>query len=269
MSHGRELFLGAQVSLAAYANLTKGITTTAENTDSLLEEVELPLFGIIPAAFIEAARVRFIGDFSEVLHRTHDEDTGFGATVFQLAEGGLSIAFRGTDDPRIDIDDIIEADLQIYSVGAAFDQIVTLYNWWQRVSVAPGTDPQNPVLVPQFKMPVWEHISGRPDPDTGFLLGTRDSQGGPSGFFLDWDTPLAPYSTEEGNIAAALATANGNVFAAGHSLGAHLAVAFATLFPTVTSDAYGFNTPGFKSNSMIDNFFNLLGSTPSVRIFSH
>ncbi len=152
MSHGRELFLGAQVSLAAYANLSRGASDSTENSDSLLSDIELPLFGEIPAAFNEKSILRFISDFPLVLHRTHDEDTGFGATVFQLAGGGLSIAFRGSDDPRIDIDDIIEADLQIYSVGAAFDQVVAMYNWWQRVSVAPGTDPQNPVLVPQFEI---------------------------------------------------------------------------------------------------------------------
>ncbi len=267
MSHGRELFLGAQAALAAYVDLLQQSTNTQINSQRLIDPIEFPLLPSIPAAFIAATRDRFISDFSDVLHRTHDEDTGFGATVFQLADGGLSIAFRGSDDPRIDIVDIIEADLQIYSVGAAFDQIVALYNWWQRVSVAPGADPQNPVLVPQFEIQT-QSLLNRPIPETSTFLFMAAGPGDSEGVYLVPATPLAPFTSEEGNIAAALANANGNVFAAGHSLGAHLAVAFATLFPTVISDAYGFNTPGFKSNSTIDNFFNALCPTTDLRVFS-
>lgn len=264
MSQGREVYLGAQASLASYVDLSTGSTNSTGNRAALLEPIEVPPFDEIPASFIEATRDRFITDFSAVLHRTHDEDTGFGATVFQLADGGLSIAFRGSDDPRIDIADIIEADLQIYSRGAAFDQIVALNNWWNRASVAPGSDPQNPVTVPQFKIEVESDLS-RPYPDNGVRLYDYSQN---AGYYLSSASSVEPFSVAEGNIAAALANASGNVFAAGHSLGGHLAFAFATLFPTGITDAYGFNKHGFKRNSVIEMFFNALCPTADVRIFS-
>ncbi len=258
MPQGRELFQSAEASLAAYIDLIPGSSGTVDNTALFLTPIPIPLLPDGEPAFTEASRARFTEDFSDVLTRTEHEASGFGATVFLGQQNQVAIGFRGTEHWLVDFDDI-NADTQLLSRGAAFDQIVAMYNWWQRVSVAPGTDPQNPVLVPQYRFTI-EETQDRPDPDPAIFLGFNTTAETTAAYL--YPEPSMPvYTEQEGNIAARLLAANGNVIVTGHSLGAHLAVAFATLFPTVISDAYGFNTPGFKNNSMIDNFFNALGST--------
>ena len=258
MPQGRELFQSAEVSLAAYFNLVSGPSNLEFNAVSLLTPIPIPLLPDGEPAFTLKSLERFVADFSDVLTRTDHEASGFGATVFLGQQNQVAIGFRGTEHWLVDFDDI-NVDTQLWLGGAAFKQIVALYNWWQRVSVAPGTDPQNPVLVPQYRFAI-EETQDRPDPDPAIFLGFNTTAETTAAYL--YPEPSMPvYTEQEGNIAARLLAANGNVMVTGHSLGGHLAVAFATLFPTVITDAYGFNTPGFKSNSVIDNFFNALGST--------
>ncbi len=53
---------------------------------------------------------------------------------------------------------------------------------------------------------------------------------------------------------------NGKITVAGSSLGGHLAIAFAALFPSLTSEAYAFNAPGFAAKPGVERLFELLGA---------
>ncbi len=153
MPQGRELFLSAEASLAAYFNLIPGSSNLDENRTILLNPIPIPLLPDGEPAFTEASRARFAVDFPIVESRTE-----------------------------------------------------------------------------QYRFAI-EETQDRPDPDPAIFLGFNTTAETTAAYL--YPEPSMPvYTEQDGNI-------------------------------------YGINTPGFKSNSMIDNFFNLLGSTPSVRIFSH
>jgi len=153
----------------------------------------------------------------------------FQATVFKDAGGNLTLAIRGTEG--LLSHDFLITDIMIADDGAAFDQLIELYNWWLRVGSEEGT------LVPQYRL----------KPFTEFEVE-------------QWTT-----TTATGEITAALASdPDGKIDVTGHSLGGHLAMAFNTLFPEKTGKVVVFNAPGFENNVVVQQFFAELGGQVPV-----
>lgn len=135
--------------------------------------------------------------------------------------------------------------------GAAFDQIVAMYNWYQRISSNVGQ------AVPQFGI---ERIArGAAVPATHALI-EADSGGGGNYLYRK------PDAIATGELHARLAAdPDRKVTVTGSSLGGHLAMAFAALFPTQTSQAFAFNSPGFANFETVNRFFQILGGArPTV-----
>ena len=159
-----------------------------------------------------------------------ERTTSFDVTVFSgkigVDKDRIFISFRGTGQKTGRPDDLDSA-LQNASTGAAISQIVQMVNWWQRVSTTAGVD------VSQFFVPT----------DRNEAVRINDAK-----------------ATGE-VYALLLAAPQAKVTVTGSSLGGHLAMAFATLFPQYTQSAVAFNAPGFGSQAGLKTLFATLGGT--------
>ena len=195
----------------------------------------------------------FADKFSIVDQYT-DPSTGLSATIFKKIDGGkLYFSMRGTeflDDSfpyvdNIDLNDIFGADLDIVKTGVARDQIMSLYNYYQRL-ITPDT-----AMATQYRM-----VETAIMPTSGqYYETTRLSSVGA--------LPYTAYVYLEEYTAAGIADpANGitssTVFsAAGHSLGGHIAIAFKRLFSANVDAVNIYNSAGFLPNQEVEDFFGL------------
>ena len=148
--------------------------------------------------------------------------------------GKLFISFRGVAQ-RLTLPSDLAAVQQIGLYGAAVDQIVAMQNWWLRVSTPVGST--SPNHVPQYAFsPVLNLLTGAADVrNTGELAG-----------FFQVGTPI-------------------KVSVTGSSLGGHMVMAFATLFPANTVEAVAFTAPGFPANASVQALLAGLGGVvPAV-----
>ena len=128
----KELFENAELSQAAYATLNSGSTESSPNEDALTNH-----------NFSDIQYQRFVQRYPSVMTQFGDPTTGFSATVFKdstNSTGNLTIAFRGTEPGLLGLPESEDAssDAVLATSGAAFDQIISMYNWWQLVSGTPG-----------------------------------------------------------------------------------------------------------------------------------
>lgn len=232
-----EIFENSELSQAAYADFS----LLVRNTDFYLEQ-------FVEADITEDQFNSFSQRFPEIVTQVIDNTTGFSAVVFKdttSLTGNLTIAFRGTEPGLIGLPEYEDAnsDLVLATAGAAFDQIISMYNWWQMVSGTPGqsvnsiqgftsgvdTLPSNAVhVLGQYYYLV---------PDSAVATGVPGSSGPASILSLDTDAKL--------NVT-------------GHSLGGHLAVAFKMLFPDVVDKGFTYNSPGIGINAVTQAFFSAL-----------
>jgi len=187
------------------------------------------LDALVNAGFSTSQAANFSSRYSVVTQFTDNEDenfpdTGFSVTVFKDASGNLTVAFRGTEVGDF-VNDILTTDINyIAAKGAGYDQITAMYNWWLRVSSPIGS------IVPQFEYDGSLDLDQiAPVPATGELVGELSE---------DPDK---------------------KVDVTGHSLGAHLSIAFNALFGDVVNEVVGFNTPGFTDTQANRDFFAELG----------
>lgn len=193
------------------------------NTDDLT----LQTTALEEAGFSAVQAFNFANRYSVVTQFIDNEDftdTGFSATIFKDSAGDLTIAFRGTEISQF-VKDVVVTDRYILDFGAGYDQIVAMYNWWLQISSESGT------IVPQYKFNV--------------LTGVLENQ------------PSTPATSELANVLSL--DSDQKVDVTGHSLGAHLALAFNTLFSNETDVVTGFNTPGFIKSQANQNFFSING----------
>jgi hypothetical protein len=128
-----DIFDSSELALAAYGFLNVNeVTGSTFNIDALKD-----------AGMTQTQAEQYAARYPEIVAHIPNTDSGFSATVFKDANGELTISFRGTEGLGIDLS---EADLsQILPFGAAYNQIVDMYNWWQKISSPAGT------LVNQFE----------------------------------------------------------------------------------------------------------------------
>ncbi|MGD9950489.1 MAG: calcium-binding protein [Desulfobulbus sp.] len=221
----------------------------------------------------------------------HQPDTAsdFSATLFRSLDGeGYVLSCRGTaggGDIAADLGDIVRD-------GLALDQIIDLYNFWQRIQADKG-QPYSAVKLETLTMETGLYQAAvqfvKNDNSDMVLPGTNLS----AALFIEElrsrtdvviDEPsgtvrtVVPISSDLLYIAddprqKGLDIDVSQVTVVGHSLGGHLAAAFSRLFPSVTEDVLmingaGFGTAGAISTSgngpsNVDHLFTMLGGERS------
>ena len=220
MINTTELLLNAEFALAAYATLNNGTLDNDEQREALeaagMSEVQANNF---------ASNYSVVTQFNDTETSFSATETSFSATVFKDTSGNLTLGIRGTLELVGSPNDIIPTDADIAFNGAGYDQIVAMYNWWQRVSTPAG---QN---VVQYLYDVSLNALGLAQPVIATGKLTND---------------LAVDADQQVDVT-------------GHSLGGHLSLAFNTLFSSVTNEVTSFNAPGFTDTPTNQGFFGTLG----------
>lgn len=220
-------FEQAELALASYATLLPGISGTAYRNALTDDSV-----GMSPA---QAER---FAEKWRVIDQSPAAASGFSATVFEeVSTRKRYLAIRGTEG-FFSID--ILADAQLLFGGAARSQIVSLYNYVQRL-ITPAGQPAIQV----------EDAAPDIDPITGHVND--------------------PGGIRETSSVAGLGYLSGvsSVTATGHSLGGHLAAAASRLFPTLFSVTNTYNAPGFSlsyADALLDRFPGDAGAFPATTI---
>ena len=230
----QELFFqNAELSLASYATLDLGPTETAKNIGELIRS------GMSLTQATQFAKL-----YPTVVTTSGDPTTGFQVTVFKDTAGNLTVAFRGTEIPED-----LPTGADMIGLGAAYDQIVAMANWWERASAQPGQ------MVQQFRL---ARYAPEAVPADAVVLRPNGIQV----LVLEAAAPAEAFSVQEGNLSEALlADSDHRVDVTGHSLGGHLSMAFSSLFAARTGQVTVFNTPGFIDNATNQAFFAKLGGS--------
>ena len=189
--------------------------------------------------------------------------SGYSSTLFKSKRNPTEFVFaiRGTEstveDFSADIGDIIVD-------GLAIDQIVDMYNEWQRLKTPAGVAYKAAYLeslpaetagyalarvgsyVAAFNLPAEAYLA--------YLHSRSDLViDEPAGIvrrvtFANSDTLFATDATRQ--VGAGALPANASVTVTGHSLGGHLAAAFTRLFPELNATALTINGAGFATGNV-------------------
>ncbi|MBI4694392.1 MAG: FG-GAP repeat protein [Gammaproteobacteria bacterium] len=179
-----------------------------------------------------------------VFHSQPDMASGFSATLFQSNAdvGDFVLALRGTQG----LVDIVDADVaDIVADGLAIKQIVDLYNYWQRLT-APKDGSYRIAELAVMPMPAYVPGMVQPPLPIGCV---RDF---PSGLAYRLEFHEAPSSDGLGVTASKIHSLS----VTGHSLGGHLAVAFARLFADRNPIIYTENGAGFRLVPNVDRLLD-------------
>ena len=231
------IFDAAELSLASYADLTNG----TPDATALQQEGN----GLAP---VQADA--FASQYT-VIAQVNQTATSFSATVFRDGANNLTLAIRGTAE----LSDLIGADSQIAVYGAAYHQIVAMYNWWQVVSNPAGIE------VAQFSVVEFavdgNGADGAPEGALRLYTSGNDNVGNFRTYLVS-----EPTATSTGELADEIANdTDHNLEITGHSLGGHLALAFNTLFSGDAGQVTVFNAPGFLDGATNQAFFQALGGS--------
>lgn len=212
----RAYFENAQLSMAAYA---------AFDVQMNLDKTRYKQ-ALIDQGMSDSQATRFAAEYT-IVAPTYTDATGLAVNVFRNnATGEVILAVRGTEG-LIDRDFL--EDIQLGIGGIARNQLVSLYNYVQRLLTFEGWSAPQVMDVPPY--------SGE--------SGIRPT------------TPVVGFGYLAG-ITGLTVT--------GHSLGGHLAAAMSRLFPSLVTDAYTYNAPGFNlaiADSLLDQFPTDAGAFPS------
>lgn len=129
------LYEQAELALASYVPLLNGGTSAQANIDALQQEGD--------SMSLKQAE-EFAKRYPTIVTQYNDTPaegglgTSFSATVFKDTSGNLTLAFRGT----LEGGDFVPTDAEIALNGTGYDQIVAMYNWWQRETTPSGQEVQ-------------------------------------------------------------------------------------------------------------------------------
>lgn len=131
------------MSKELYENATLSQSAYAEDLDVGSIDEQQASFVSSSIRFTDNQFDSFAVRYPVVVTQVTDPTTGFSATVFKdstNSTGNLTIAFRGTEPGLLGLpeNEDASADAVLATSGAAFDQIISMYNWWQLVSGTPG-----------------------------------------------------------------------------------------------------------------------------------
>lgn len=171
-------------------------------------------------------------DWNIVNYHPNDPDSGFAASLY--SDGSEKVlAIRGTE-PKLGpiiIDDLINADLrEIVRLGVAVEQTISLVNWIRRLEAPAGAN------VEQLTLPS----------DVALFALAALPKSMVSGFAFDRLLDLLDRENLAGGGLGQL-SASDAVTVTGHSLGGHLSLLAARLFPHLFDHAVTFNAPGFDT----------------------
>jgi Ca2+-binding RTX toxin-like protein len=152
--------------------------------------------------------------------------SGLAATLFQESSTGHKVlAFRGTEFSSGWLQDVWGADVDIAFNGAAYAQVLALYNYVNTLKAPAGA------AVTQY---TFERSLIAPENKPYFTV----SLVGLPIYYVS----LAPSSVSA--VGLGLISAGEKISVTGHSLGGHLALAFSKLFPNLLEQAYVYDGAG-------------------------
>lgn len=216
-------------------------------------------------------------DFSrtwKVISHQANTESGFSATLFRNRENGkYYYACRGTED--VQNDTILTDVADIVFDGLAINQIVDMYNDWQRItSLGVYQAAKLELLVTETALLSAEQnaISGLFEGPYEQYLRTRNDViiDMPSGRVYTITLVDSNQLFSDFRMFGADIPLYNDVVAVGHSLGGHLAMAFSRLFPAC-SDVFSVNGAGYatghipgaggNADTNIRNLFSMLGGS--------
>jgi Ca2+-binding RTX toxin-like protein len=153
-----------------------------------------------------------------VIHQETYLESGFSATLFRdVRTNEYVFALRGSARFSVSEPDWLDANIDNALNGVSRDQVVDMVNLYIRLTSSSNA------IVSQYRYDFYS--------DSVVVASSASGLG--------------------------LLSVSSTLTITGHSLGGHLATAFALLFPSVAVDAYTFNSPGFIGWSR--DLFNQLG----------
>lgn len=232
-----ELARLASTSVATYATIASNVALAIALSDSRNGAKMAPSQAI---AF--DARYNFLSQQPNV------PGNGFSATVFQdTVTGRKVLAIRGTEIPTDIVNDAVLADaLGIGGAGFANNQGVELYRYWKRLTTVPGqavtySDEEVAKLYVMKNAAVSNLVQSLPTPGIALVEYVRQQAG-----FADFvATVRADVGADSGTPGQPVVQPGEQVDVTGHSLGGHLAMLFARLFPGNTHEVVTLNAPTF------------------------
>ncbi len=266
------IFQLGQLAEAAYGNFVfedGALITLDTNVQNILQ-------GLNPdgtknpdnsMAFSQTQALLFTEQWSVIAHQPNTS-SGFSATLFQNKETGEQVyATRGTDGMRFtDPSSWIEFGIDLVSDlggivknGLAVDQIVDMYNDWQRINSPVGA---YDIKVLQFE-PLLSLTLGGLQLDELLASGYYIYESASGAIYSIKDSRSdIEYGANDPRATGAGEVNYGVASATGHSLGGHLAFAFSRLFGV---EGIGINGAGISEGSIenhnINNLFQMLAGS--------
>ena len=268
MSTIKELFQQTQLAEAAYANLSgiAGLPGTQPLTSRLTD-----------SGMSESQAADFVTHW-RVAHHISNTESGFSATLFERLDNGsgtgeYSLAIRGSTFAGVlpPMVDFLADGFDIFLDGVAIDQVVDLYNYWQQLRSPIGNyEAKELVTLDVESAALREAYLFSPVAGSAYEAVLRQR----ADIVIDKPTltvrtirPVNSFDLDDASLrqgAGLLLSAPLSMEVAGHSLGGHLAMAFARLFPTLGAEATSVNGLGFRSdNTNVNNLFAMLGGATS------
>lgn len=242
----------AETALASYANL--------DVTHVLSDDLQVKNTG---ASFTTDQATQFEDRYSLIHVQANIDWNGFSAAVFQDKLTGEKVfTLRGTEFdsglPQIGTDLVVADALGIGASGYANLQGVEMYRYWKKLTtvgneVVSYTDSELMTLFALKLGPVAGAIV------LATPVGQAASLAGFNTFKSEFQSDVG---IDAGVPGQSVIGAGERVNVTGHSLGGHLALLFARIFPQSVNEVVTLNAPTFFSHG--DIFLNALGYPNSV-----
>lgn len=187
--------------------------------------------------FTDSQAQAFTGQFELIHQQPNTFLNGFSATVFKESGGTHVLAIRGTEMEGWQIfEDLLKEDIFTISVaGFAANQAVELYRYYRQLTTMPGQPVQ--YSTAEVLQLLWLKQSVLPVVTQASLLAD-----------LATDRGVTPAS---GAMSLPVLSPTEKIVVTGHSLGGHLALLFARLFPQNTAEVISLNAPGIFHHGIL------------------